>query len=628
MQPGRSFLRGILAFAVVLCGVSSIADAAPPRAERLAGRLVVRERAGLSARALDRTLRAAGVRRLARVAELDANVIEADDAELAAIEATLRRSGVFRSVERDYVAHATELNDLYFQSQWGLARVGAPASWTLSSGAGVTVAVLDSGVELTHPDLLGHLQPGYDFINDDSDPDDDNGHGTRMTGIIAATQNNAIGISGVAPQAQILPVKVLDAEGNGPYSVVASGIAYAVDHGARVLNLSLAGTAPSSVLQAAIDYATAHDVVLVAASGNAGNDVPTYPAAASGAVAVGAINSSDQRAYFSNYGAWLSFAAPGDGIVTTTRGGLYGGSSGTSPAAAFGSGVFALLFGAHPTMSRSEAIARVEAGTVDLGSNGWDPYFGEGRADAYAALVPGQHGAPIPDAADPEIKIVSPAKDSLVSGMVPIDIAATDDVAIARVDLFVDDRYVATASTPPYGFVLDAGDYGQGVHKLRAYAYDTAGNSTKSRNHKLSFTSGVGLLVSSAKARSASLSITAKFALPAGTSFDPAQDAVTVSVTSAQGTVLSATVEAGSLIASGSGKMQGTVRANVPTVGSVRITAKPSGDQAIYSFKLKASNLSGMTALSPQMNLAVQVGDAQLSQSLPFRAKGTTLIYP
>lgn len=628
MRPGRSFLRGILVFAVVVCGLSSAAPAVSARAERLAGRLVVRERAGLSARALDRTLRAAGVQRVGRVAELDASVIEADDTQLAAIEATLRRSGVFRSVERDYVAHATELNDLYFQAQWGLGRIGAPASWTLSSGAGVTVAVLDSGVEFSHPDLSGHLLPGYDFINDDADAADDNGHGTRMTGIIAATQNNAIGISGVAPQAQILPVKVLDAEGNGPYSAVASGITYAVDRGARVLNLSLAGAAPSSVLQAAIDYATANDVVLVAASGNAGNDVATYPAAASGAVAVGAITASDARASFSNYGAWLSLAAPGDGIVTTTLGGLYGGSSGTSPAAAFGSGVFALLFGAHPTMSRSEAIARVEAGTVDLGSSGWDPYFGHGRVDAYGALVPGQHGGPKPDAADPEISIVSPSKDSLVSGLVPIDVAASDDVAIARVDLFVDNRYVATATTPPYGFVLDAADFGQGPHKLRAYAYDTSGNSTKTRNHKLSFTSGVGLLVSTAKARSASLSVNAKFALPAGSSFDPAVDPVTVSVTSALGTVLSATIEAGELIASGSGKMQGTVRANVPDVGSVRITAKASAKQAIYSFKLKASNLSGMTALASQMNLAIQVGDAQLSQSLPFRVKGSTLVYP
>ncbi|MDX2168632.1 MAG: S8 family serine peptidase [Deltaproteobacteria bacterium] len=618
----------IVCVGVAVCGLASGGEAASPRSERLAGRLVVRERAGLSARALDQALRAAGARRLGGVAELDTSVLEADDTDLAAIEATLRRSGLFRSVERDYLAHVAEANDLYFQSQWGLARVGAPASWALSSGAGVTVAVLDTGVERTHPDLLGHLQPGYDFLNDDDDPADDHGHGTRMSGIIAATQNNAIGISGVAPQAQILPVKVLDAQGNGPYSVVASGITYAVDHGARVLNLSLAGSAPSSVLQAAIDYATANQVVLVAASGNSGNDVPAYPAAADGAVAVGAINDADLRASFSNYGSWLSFAAPGVDVVTTTLGGQYAGSSGTSPAAAFGSGVFALLFGANPTMSRSEAIARVQAGTIDLGSAGWDPYFGHGRADAYAALVPGQHGAPKQDVADPEIGIVSPAKDSLVSGMIPVDIAASDDVAIARVDLYVDGRFAATTSTPPYGFVLDAADYGSGLHKLRAYAYDTAGNSTKTRNHKLSFTSGVGLLVSSAKARSSSLSITAKFALPAGTSFDPSRDAVVVSVTSARGTVLAATVDAGALVASGSGKMQGTVRANVPAVGSVRITAKPSGDQAIYAFKLKASNLTGMTALDPQMSLTVQVGDAQLSQSLPFRPKGTTLIYP
>ncbi len=624
----RPCLRVILGVAAMLSCIVATSEAASPRTDRIAGRLVVRERAGLTARALERALGAAGAHRVQELAGLEASVIEGDDAELAAIEASLRRSGLFRSVERDYIAQVAEANDIYFQAQWGLPRVGAPAAWALSSGAGVIVGVLDTGVELTHPDLLGHLLTGYDFLNDDDDPHDDNGHGTRMSGIIAATQNNAIGISGVAPQAQILPVKVLDGQGNGPYSAVASGITYAVDNGARVINLSLVGAAPSNVLQAALDYAVAHDVVVVAAAGNYGSDLPAYPAASTGAVAVSAINDADLRPSFSNYGGWISIAAPGVDIVTTTLGGQYAGSSGTSPAAAFGSGVFALLFSAHPTMPRGEAIARVEAGAVDLGNSGWDPYFGHGRADTYAALVPGQHGAPAPDVADPAIEILSPAKESLVSGMVAIDVAASDDVAIARVELFVDNRWVATTTTAPYAFVLDASEYSPGQHKLRAYAYDTSGNSTKTKIRKVSFTPGVGLLVSSAKARSSSLSISAKFSLPVGMSFDPASDDVAVSVTTALGTVLSATASAGSLASTGGGKMQGTVTSNVPATGLVRVTAKRSGGQAIYTLKVKASNLSGMTALASMMNLAVQIGDAQLSQSLPFRAKGSTLVYP
>lgn len=593
----------------------------------MAGHLVVRERAGLAPSARDAALRAAGVHRLVALDGLDASVVRGEEHELAAIEAALRRSGLFRSVERDHLARLAEANDLYFQAQWGIGRIGVPAAWSLTRGAGVLVGVLDTGVEASHPDLVGRLVPGYDFINDDAQPDDDHGHGTRMSGIIAATRNNAIGISGVAPEASVLPVKVLDADGYGPYSVVAGGITYAVDRGARVLNLSLAGAAPSSLLQAAVDYATAHDVVVVAASGNYGTDAPTYPAASLGAVAVSAVSDADHRPAFSNFGAWVRVAAPGVDIVTTTLGGQYSGSTGTSPAAAFASGVFALLFAANPGLSLSEAIARVESGAIDLAPSGWDPYFGHGRIDAYGALVPGQHGGPQPDLASPKVSIVGPAKGSLVSGVVPIDVAASDDVAIARVELFVDDRWVATATTPPYAFALDAGAYGPGQHKLRAYAYDASGKSARTRNHKLTFTPGVGLLVHRAKARASTLAITAKFALPPGTSFDPARDDVAVTVSSALGTVLSATAEAGTLSVRGTNKAQGTIAADVPSAGNVRVTTKRGGGQLIYSLKIKASALHG-SALDPSMSLNVQVGGALLSQSLPFRAKGTSLLYP
>ena len=618
----------MLAVAMLCCGVVGGAQAAE-RAGRVAGRLVLRERAGLSARALEGALRAAGVRRLRALTSLDASVVEADDADLAGIEASLRRSGLFRSVERDYVAHvADDANDLYYPAQWGLPRVGAPLAWTLSTGAGVTVAVVDTGVELSHADLQGHLLPGYDFANDDGDPRDDNGHGTRMSGIVAATRNNGIGVSGVAPDASILPVKVLDAQGYGPYSAVASGIIYAVDQGAKVINLSLVGAVRSDVLQAAVDYAAQHDSVLVAAAGNYGSDLPGYPAASHGAVAVSAISDGDLRPSFSNYGAWISFAAPGVDVVTTTLGGQYSSSSGTSPAAAVGSGVFALLFAANPTLSRAEAIQRVEAGAIDLGSDGWDPYFGWGRADAYAALVPGQHGAPQQDVSNPTVSIVSPTKDSLLSGMVAVDVTAADDVGIARVELFVDNRWYATATSPPYAFVLDAGSFESGAHKLRAYAYDNSGNSTKTKTLKVSFTPGAGLLVSRATAKASSMTISATFALPAGVTFDPVRDNVSIALTSSHGTVLSADVQPGALDVSGGGKMQGTVAPIVPVTGNVRVTTKGSGSSSTYTLKIKASNLAGMTAIDPLMSLAVQVGGAQLSQSLPFRAKGSTLLYP
>lgn len=607
---------------------ADVARGASGMAPPVPGRLVLRGRGGLDPEALQRALNAAGARRVESVDGVEGTVVEADPATLLGVADSLRRSGLFSSVERDQQVRIAEPDDPYYQSQWGLPRGGVPAAWALSSGAGVTVAVVDTGVDASHPDLQGQLLPGYDFLNDDPYPNDDNGHGTRMSGIVGAACDNGEGICGVAPGAMVLPIKSLDAQGYGPYSAVANGIIYAVDHGARIVNLSLVGTAPSSILQAAVDYAAAHDVIVVAAAGNFGTDTPGYPAASTGAVAVAAINDADGHPSFSNYGPWVSISAPGVDVVTTSPGG-YAASTGTSPAAAFSSGVFALLLAANPALSRADAVARVRAGAVDLGASGWDPYFGWGRVDAYGALVPGQVGAPPPDTTPPTIGILSPTKGSLQSNMVAVDIAANDNVGVGRVELFVDNRWYATMTAPPYSFVIDAGTLEAGDHKLRAYAYDTSNNVAKTKNQKVSFTPGTGLLVTHTVVKPSSVSVSGKFALPAGVAFNPSADDVVVTLTSADGTLLSAVAKAGSFNVSGSGKMQGIMSPSVPSTGSVRLTAKSDiTDQPLYTFKIRASNLSGMSARQSLMNLGIAVGGIQLSQSLPCRAKGSTLLYP
>lgn len=625
-------VRSALVWIVVSATLAALpvpAPAADSRPERVPGRLILRGRAGLSGEALTRALRDVGARRVDVVDELDGTVVEADERDLAGIESALRRSNLFSSVERDHLVHIAEIpNDPLYAAQWHLPRAGVPAAWQISSGAGVTVAVVDTGVEAGHPDLQGQVLPGYDFLNDDADPSDDNGHGTRMIGIVAAARDNGLGVSGVAPAARVLPVKSLDAQGYGPYSAVANGITWAVDQGADIVNLSLVGAAPSSILQAAVDYAVARDVIVVAASGNYGTDAPAYPAASSGAVAVAAITQNDGHPIFSNHGAWISVAAPGVDVVTATLGADYASSTGTSPAAAVASGVFALLRAANPQMDRLTAIARVQSGAVNLGTSGWDPYFGWGRVDAYGALVPGQIGAPPPDHTAPAIAILNPVRGSLLSGMVPIDVAANDNVAIGRVELFVDNRWYATSLTPPYSFVLDASRFAPGQHKLRAYAYDTSSNVTKTKNVKVSFTPGTGLLVSKTIVRPSSVTLSAQFALPPDADFDPGSDDVELSLRSVDGTVLAATAVAGSLRVSAGGKMQGTIKPDVPGIGTVRLSAKSSGRQPLYTLKIKASNLSGMSSVNPLMSLGIAVGGVQLSQSLPCRVKGTSLVYP
>jgi Subtilase family/Bacterial Ig domain len=543
----------------------------------------------------------------------------------------LRRSGLFSAVERDYVAEVAEIpNDPYFSSQWGLPKIAAPLSWELSSGSpAAPVALLDTGVDASHPDLAGQLLPGYDFVNGDADPSDDNGHGTRMAGIIAALRDNGEGISGVAPGTRILPVKVLGSDGTGLYSAVASGITYAVDHGARIVNLSLVGSAPSDLLQSAIDYATAHGVVTVAASGNSGSSDPTYPAASNGVVAVGATNWQDERPAFSNYGDWVALSAPGEDVVTTSLGGTYASSTGTSPAAAFTSGAFALLLAADPGLTRQEAINRMLAGAADLGSTGWDPYFGWGRVDSYAALVPGQVGSPGPDSKRPEVGITSPTKGSLVYGMVPVDLSVSDDQGIGRVELFVDNRLYATATSAPFGFVVDATTFAPGKHKLRAYAYDLSGNSARSKQVNVSFTPGVGLLVTRAKTRSNSASISALFALPEGTYFDSSRDTVSVQLSGAGGVVLFASAEPAQMQARSASAAKASVDPSIPGSGNVRLSLSQNGGKPVYNLRISAAQLTGMEPSSLQMDLTLQVGTSVLSQSLLFRAKKSDLfVYP
>jgi subtilisin family serine protease len=617
---------------VCLLGVAAVGDparAADPTPLRSRARLIVRERAGLAREALQRALRGQGATRIDRVAQLGASIVEVPEGELAAARSALRRSGLFTSVEPDAVAViAEDPNDPDYAAQWGLARINVPLAWEVSSGSGTVVGVVDTGVEASHPDLQGQLLPGYDFVNNDGDPADDNGHGTRMAGVIAARRNNALGIAGIAPDARVLPIKAADAQGYGLYSDIANGIVYAVDHGAQVVNLSVVGPVQSTLLLDAVTYAAAHDAVVVAASGNSGTSTPGYPAASPGVVAVGATDADDLRASFSVYGAWLGLTAPGVDIATTTLNGNYTGSTGTSPAAAFASGVFALLFAAEPTLSRSEAIARVEDNALDLGSDGWDPYYGWGRVDAYAALVPGQADPPVPDQTAPTISLLSPGKGSLLWGAAAVDVAANDNVAVARVDLHIDGEWYASATLPPYSFVVAAASFSPGPHKLRAYAYDTSGNWRRTKARRVSFTPGAGLLVEHATIRAASVSIKARFALPAGTSFDPTLDHLIMDLTSAGGTVLSAAASAGSFAVSGP-RMQSTLTPAVPAEGTVRVTAIDCGDQSLYMLKIKARNLDGMTSQQPLMNLALDIGGAQLSQSLPFRAKATgTLVYP
>jgi thermitase len=276
---------------------------------------------------------------------------------------------------------------LYSEYQWNLPSIEAEKGWKVSKGSDqVVIAVLDTGVQSNHPDLKGKLTTGTNIVNEGTDPDDDVGHGTHVSGIIGASVNNGEGVAGVSWYNKIMPVKVLDSSGAGSTYSVAQGIIWAVDHGAKVINMSLGNYAQADFLHDAIKYAYEHDVVMIAASGNDNTDRPGYPAAYPEVFAVAATNSSKEKASFSNYGDYIDVAAPGDSIASTYPGSQYAALSGTSMASPHVAALAGLIRSVNPELSNVEVMEIMRKSAIDLGDKGKDNYFGYGEIDVDKAL--------------------------------------------------------------------------------------------------------------------------------------------------------------------------------------------------------------------------------------------------
>lgn len=322
-------------------------------------------------------------------------------------------SAVFASSALDAVASSVEYieadvtvtgqlapNDAAFtvpSQVYGQKIVEAPRGWDLSIGAETTIlAILDSGINPDHPEFAGRVLAGYDFINDDEAPLDDHGHGTHVAGIAAAALNNAQGSAGICPQCTILPVKVLDSGNKGTWGTVAAGIYYAVDHGARVINLSLGATVSSRTLEDAIGYAEAHDVLVVASAGNAASATPYYPAALPYVIAVGATNDSDVHWSLSNTGDHIDLTAPGHRIYSTyynlEQNAGYTTMSGTSMASPFVTGLVGLLASFNPELTGTQIVDLMTGAADDLGETGKDAVYGYGRINIYRTLVAANGG--------------------------------------------------------------------------------------------------------------------------------------------------------------------------------------------------------------------------------------------
>jgi len=315
-----------------------------------------------------------------------------------------------RKASPNYTMHASAFpNDPHYDWQYNFTLVQAQDAWSLSSGSGVTVAVLDTGLATGGNDGIGCVVSPYDFVNGDNDPDDDHGHGTHVSGTIAQTTNNGIGAAGLAYGACIMPVKVLDHIGIGTFADIAEGIHYAVDNGAKVINMSLGTNAWDEVrndpfFDAELDYAYNNGVTVVCASGNDGSlSNVAYPAIYPTTIAVGATNFANIVTYYSNEGEGLDLVAPGgnldedlngdgkpDGIVQETRidgDWAYYFLYGTSMATPHVTAVAALLLSFDPNLSPDTVYRTLTSTALDLNGPGYDSKSGYGLVQANSALV-------------------------------------------------------------------------------------------------------------------------------------------------------------------------------------------------------------------------------------------------
>ena len=439
--------------------------------------------------------------------------------------AAIAADGIAEYAEEDKPVHVSlTTNDPYLVSTgswgqsygdlWGLTTIGAPAAWDVSTGGGVVVAVVDTGLDVAHPDIAANVWVnageipgngidddgngyvddvnGWDFIGStytaptsDSVPDDQNGHGTHVAGTVAATGGNGQGVIGVAWNARVMPVKGLDRSGTGWSSLLASAMVYAADNGADVINNSWGGPGSSPFVRDAVAYAHGLGAVVVAAAGNDNEDAagyypPRYPQV----VVVGSTDSSDYKSSFSNWGSRVDVSAPGRDILSLRASGTtlgtplnsqYTRADGTSMAAPHVSGLAALILAAHPEYTNEQVRQVLRASATDRGSAGYDLDYGYGRVNAAAAVA---YAAPL------EAKILEPVDSLRVTG-------ATDVRGRAHGAGFVRFTLERGAGTTPTSWTqladstapVAAGSLGSfdpanlpdGAYTLRLQVYDDSG---------------------------------------------------------------------------------------------------------------------------------------------------------
>ncbi|HLC24780.1 MAG TPA: S8 family serine peptidase [Nitrosopumilaceae archaeon] len=436
-------------------------------------RLLIKFKNDVSTSQKYKLLKENGAVELSEIKPLGIKVIKVPEHALESAKALLSKKYV-EYVELDYMFEPAAIpNDPYFSNQWHLQSIKAAQAWDISKGSSIPIAILDTGVDPNHPDLKDKLTLGYNFYNNNNDWKDVCGHGTAVAGSAAAITNNGIGVSGVAWNNPIIPIRISDTNCYGYYSSIINGIVYAANNDARVVNISFQIFNGAALTDAA-RYMHDRGGWVVAAAGNTGklesySDNPYI-------ISVGATSSSGAAASFSSYGPYVDFAAPGSSILTTRAGGTYGYASGTSFASPIVAGVVGLVISNNPSMTSQQVYDAIKNSAIDKGTAGRDANYGWGIVDAYGALSQNKPPPPI-DTSPPAVTITNPQNGAYVTGSFTVSVSSSDNVAVSKVELYLDGVLNGQRTSTPYNFALDASTMSEGTHEIKAVSVDSSGNS-------------------------------------------------------------------------------------------------------------------------------------------------------
>lgn len=455
----------------------SVSSAADPE-QYAPGRILVAPRAGLPGPEFNRIIKMHGGNAATKLNGINVYLVDMPQGREKALQQALQRNPHIKFAELDGVLEMQMTpSDTQYSSAWHLPKIQAPAAWDMATGSGITIAVLDGGVESSHPDLAAHMVPGWNFYDNNSNTADVSGHGTKVAGVAAAIGNNSLGVTGGAWNAKIMPMRISNTAGSITYySIVANALTWAADKGARVANISFIVSHVSTV-QTAAQYMRSKGGVVVASAGNTG--VYSSYAANPAMITVAATDSADARASWSTFGPGVDVSAPGVGIRTTAVGGTYGAFNGTSFAAPLTASVVALMLSANPALQPSQIDSILASTADDKGVAGRDDYYGAGRINAYRAVAAAK-SMTTTDTQAPTVGITSPAGGTTVNGIVTVGVNAADNLGVSRVELYAGGALVASDTASPYSFSWNSATRANGATSLVAKAFDAKGNVASS----------------------------------------------------------------------------------------------------------------------------------------------------